>query len=44
MVEGGLAEELAALETEESVEEIADEVASDEDVAELEAIDGADAE
>ena len=44
MVEGGLAEELAALESEESVEEIADEVASDEDVAELEAIDGADAE
>lgn len=44
MVEGGLAEELAALENAEEVQEIADEVASDEDVAELEAIDGADAE
>lgn len=44
MVEGGLAEELAALENVEEVQEIADEVASEEDVAELEAIDGADAE
>ena len=48
MLEGGIAEELAALENEEAVEEtvdeIADEVASEEDIKELEAVDGADAE
>ncbi len=50
MVEGGIAQELASLEeTEEVAEtvedaEISDEVATDEDVAELEAIDGAEEE
>ena len=46
MVEGGLAEELAALDNAEEVteEELSDEVATADDVKELEAVDGADAE
>ena len=46
MVEGGLAEELAALENtdEDAEKELSEEVAATEDVAELEALDGADAE
>ncbi|MBQ8538157.1 MAG: hypothetical protein IJ433_00735 [Ruminococcus sp.] len=49
MVEGGLAQELAALEETENAqevteEELSDEVATADDVKELEAVDGADAE
>lgn len=44
MVEGGLAQELAELNEEASEEELADEVATADDVKELEAVDGADAE
>ena len=46
MVEGGLAEELASLDNAEEAteEELSDEVATADDVKELEAVDGADAE
>ena len=44
MVEGGLAQELAELNEDASEEELADEVATADDVKELEAVDGADAE
>ena len=44
MVEGGLAQELAELNEEASEEELSDEVATADDVKELEAVDGADAE
>ena len=44
MVEGGLAQELAELNEDASEEELSDEVATADDVKELEAVDGADAE
>ncbi len=44
VVEGGIAQELSSLEEVEETEEVSDEVADEQDVKELEAIDGAEAE